>query len=834
LNKFYKILFFAVFSLSIFFAMHGSAQAADYTLTSVTASPTQNRGYCETPNSLNGFAANISNVSFDLSSGTFNYIVNLNWGRCNIVGEKSRAYAIFGPPSFCPYSGSYGEGGASYDCVKYIGDPAYSRPSNLICGGSVDAACVQNSTAAKYVQQDPNWAAYNASESKSYALSYAIPNWVNVRSSQRSYTKDEIMGNYYKTGITNFEGNWTGDFLFLSVSASWVLNTPPPPTTYGGQIQVNKRGKFINNDPVAPTSLNINSELNFGQQLVSPDGSHKLVMQSDGNLVVYSFYSWLWQTGYTTPYKPGDKLIFQNDGNLVLYKGEPPNRTVAWTSVTGGKGGVKLDMQDDGNLVMYDIAGTAVWYSKQSDNWSYNNTNLDAYPPGVAANASARERYGDLANLPDNEVGKAKVTVGHTGICSSPWSAFSTAQSWLFNLWVNPCTQTSPTAAAYYTSIEVPNNYRVNRVQTSVGDTDLGTWTCTDFINKTGTCTLQGVTITNNTITKIDWFLEPIPQPILYYPWFKTTNGDITSSGGVSGQALGAAANSNDKRGARRAGTTGNAATNESSFVVAAATGTGNYFCSQQRFVLGVNNEANRNNTGLSACQTGGYTPAKVDFAKVKASIEKVWLENGAGAVASGATTSCNPKYATATPVVTDQIAQINTDLSLSCPAGGIQKITGPVSLPALKVSGRGTIWVTGNLTLNGDITYDSATNDPKTTANLVIFVDGDVVIDAGVTRIDASIISTGISTGNISTCRQSSEPGVTCTKQLVINGYLASKGKINFARRYFNQATPAPAELINLTGQATTFPPPGLDRVDTDATSKLQINSGELAPRLK
>ncbi|MCX6805798.1 MAG: hypothetical protein NT114_03865, partial [Patescibacteria group bacterium] len=142
-------------------------------------------------------------------------------------------------------------------------------------------------------------------------------------------------------------------------------------------------------------------------------------------------------------------------------------------------------------------------------------------------------------------------------------------------------------------------------------------------------------------------------------------------------------------------------------------------------------------------------------------------------------------------------------------------------------------LWIPGNLTIDQNITYGAATNDPKTTPNLVIFVEGSVYIGADVTRIDASIISME----TISTCKEPVIPGPACSKALTINGFLASDGPINFARRYYAEpyttATPSPAELINLTSQSTTFPAPGLDRTDIDVTSKLQINGGEFAPRL-
>jgi hypothetical protein len=389
--------------------------------------------------------------------------------------------------------------------------------------------------------------------------------------------------------------------------------------------------------------------------------------------------------------------------------------------------------------------------------------------------------------------------------------------------------------------IDVPSGYRVNNARlnrntspvTNVTPTTTaeGKLLCTGSDN-TGTCSI-GTKVWNGGTTFVDWFLDKIPQPIEYYPWLQTKNGDVTSAnnstmnGKITGQKIGSATDSNFRRGARRAG----AGTSESSFVVA-ANELGNYFCSQERFVLG-KSLVDRDNLDDASCQTGGYAPSPVNFDKVKASVSKAYADNGNGVlVAATQPNKCNPKYATSAVA---NVASLNTILSLGCPTGGIQKIAGPVTLPALNnISGRGTLWVSGNLTISGDIKYGASTNDPKTTPNLVIFVDGNVFIDAAVTQIDAAIISTG----TISTCSQSTVSARACENKLVINGFLASDKKINFARRYYAEpyttATPSPAELINLTSQSTTFPAPGLDRTDTDVTSKLQINSGELAPRLR
>jgi len=93
--------------------------------------------------------------------------------------------------------------------------------------------------------------------------------------------------------------------------------------------------------------------LNPGEQLTSPDGTYRLVMQTDGNLVLYKASQALWSTGGSGA---GSRAVMQADGNLVVYNGS----TARWSSTTGGFDGSVLKLQDDGNLVVSD-AGRAVW-----------------------------------------------------------------------------------------------------------------------------------------------------------------------------------------------------------------------------------------------------------------------------------------------------------------------------------------------------------------------------------------------------------------------------------------------------------------------------------------
>ncbi len=88
-----------------------------------------------------------------------------------------------------------------------------------------------------------------------------------------------------------------------------------------------------------------------GEALTSSNGHYKLILQEDGNLVLYRKGKALWSSG--TNGKNARKLVMQSDGNLVLYGNNGP----IWASNTSGNRGAFLMLQNDGNLVIY----KAIW-----------------------------------------------------------------------------------------------------------------------------------------------------------------------------------------------------------------------------------------------------------------------------------------------------------------------------------------------------------------------------------------------------------------------------------------------------------------------------------------
>jgi cytochrome c peroxidase len=108
----------------------------------------------------------------------------------------------------------------------------------------------------------------------------------------------------------------------------------------------------VNND-----TLQTDQELRAGERLTSADGSHYLVMQGDGNLVLYSASGRaLWATG--TNGSGAIRARFQGDGNLVLRNSSGSS---VWSSRTNGSGATRLKVVNEGNVVLLNAAGAVVW-----------------------------------------------------------------------------------------------------------------------------------------------------------------------------------------------------------------------------------------------------------------------------------------------------------------------------------------------------------------------------------------------------------------------------------------------------------------------------------------
>lgn len=114
--------------------------------------------------------------------------------------------------------------------------------------------------------------------------------------------------------------------------------------------------------PASMQGLDPGQVLYKGDSRTSDNGVYTLILQEDGNLVLYiaGGAHALWASG--THGQAVSRCIMQGDGNLVIY-GYP---NAIWASNTWGHPGARLVVQDDGNVVIYSTEGKALW---ATDTW---------------------------------------------------------------------------------------------------------------------------------------------------------------------------------------------------------------------------------------------------------------------------------------------------------------------------------------------------------------------------------------------------------------------------------------------------------------------------------
>ena len=114
------------------------------------------------------------------------------------------------------------------------------------------------------------------------------------------------------------------------------------------------------------SSLYRGSQLNVGDRRWSPNGKFSLLMQDDGNLVLYrqSDRKAIWASH--TSGSGAKRAVLQQDGNFVLYTS---SNVAKWSTDSNSDPDNFLLLQDDGNLMLYAMgAPTVQWASNSSGN----------------------------------------------------------------------------------------------------------------------------------------------------------------------------------------------------------------------------------------------------------------------------------------------------------------------------------------------------------------------------------------------------------------------------------------------------------------------------------
>lgn len=166
----------------------------------------------------------------------------------------------------------------------------------------------------------------------------------------RANIEDRRFGSVGTGAVRTADGRLFVTQLFAKFTAPASAPAPAPARPAASSVAA----------PPQPTrcgAIDPGHGLSPGQSVSSCDGRSNLVLQHDGNLVLYHAGRPLWST--RTDRKGGTALVMQGDGNLVLYNasGRP-----LWSSKTSGRPGAWFAIQDDGNMVVY--ADRARWSSR--------------------------------------------------------------------------------------------------------------------------------------------------------------------------------------------------------------------------------------------------------------------------------------------------------------------------------------------------------------------------------------------------------------------------------------------------------------------------------------
>ncbi len=223
--------------------------------------------------------------------------------------------------------------------------PVPSQVAATTLSGSFGAGQTMTSPNGKftmYMQGDGNLVTYNAQKKPVWGANTMIPGmWAAAQSDGNLVIYDKANRARWYTGTSG-----SGRKIQLQDDGNLVIRDSK------GNVLWDAFGASKRAATRVETTI---TQLRAGQSERSLSGNIQLIMQGDGNLVLYSAaMKPTWASN--TSGHPGAWFAVQADGNLVVYSSS--NKPL-WASNSYGHSGAKLYLQPDGNLVLY---GTkAVW-----------------------------------------------------------------------------------------------------------------------------------------------------------------------------------------------------------------------------------------------------------------------------------------------------------------------------------------------------------------------------------------------------------------------------------------------------------------------------------------
>ncbi|WP_327067733.1 ricin-type beta-trefoil lectin domain protein [Kitasatospora sp. NBC_01302] len=171
-----------------------------------------------------------------------------------------------------------------------------------------------------------------------------------------------------------------------------------------------------------PLLIENNNYSSLGTDGVVYSACAKLVMQADGNLVLYALKTGqaLWASGTYGKVGPHPQADMSGWGNLEISDAASPGQPV-WSPTTGYRPGAHAVVQDDCNFVVYDGNNQAVW-STQTYGASHTAPGR-ALPGGTVLNpgdsvTAARSR---LTMQPDGNLVLTSLVTGNVLWASGTW-----------------------------------------------------------------------------------------------------------------------------------------------------------------------------------------------------------------------------------------------------------------------------------------------------------------------------------------------------------------------------------------------------------------------------